>query len=472
MVQTKFGFPLVKHTGILLVLIALLAGVFAGTVYLFQLPIASSSLDILSNYTHRGTYTYDVYLLPNRLFTDAVIHGEPGGHYFTNITDRIDVTFTYHFLCEPPANVTGTLETNATLSSVASRDGAVLWSKDLVTLLPAVHLFQGSEISVQLPFDLDALYTLIDQIEHEIRVYSSEYQVTFSASLHTVAETDVGVIDETFHATMRIHLSDTVITIDSGLTREQPGTIEHVTTLSFPWVNNWRVGAILILGVLTVVTGYYIPIYRRTAMHRSAENLVKKILKKYDDLIIYTTQTTPRPQASAKTVITVEAIEDLHKIAEQTSKPIVYTANPPQQLAASAAHLFFIQDVDTIYTLRIEETLPDPSGCAQNTPAVPLPDSGALPKIQRGIATLRPLVGVAGVLVVGAILWLTWYEGIGLNRDLSTILLGPRSLFFDLGIGLRIIHYLGMGLGCCAVGSWQLVKTRVLVRWLAATNAK
>jgi hypothetical protein len=419
----------------------------------------------LSNYNHRGTFSYNLYLHPNLLFADPVIHGEDGGHYFKNITDSIDVTFAYHFFCEPPANVTGTLQTNVTLLSVASRDGTVLWQKALALLSPSLTPFHGSEITVQIPFDLDTLYTLIEQIEQQIKVYSSEYLVTLGVSLHTIAETGVGVIDEAFQATMAIHLSDTVITIEPGLIQEKPGSIEHVTTMSFPWVNNWRVGAIIILGVLTVATGYYIPIYRRTMIHRGRENLVKKILNKYDDLIISLTQTASMPQAAEKPLMRVETIDDLHKIADQTSKPIFYTQNPTHQLASNATHVFFIHDTDMIYTLPIDAENPDPqSKSHDSSPSVAsVPNEATLSTIQTIMSKIQPLLVITGVLLVGAVLWLTVYEALTLSRDLSSIFLGPRSLLFDLGIGLRVIHYLGIGVGCCIGGSWTLLKKQALV---------
>jgi len=183
----------------------------------------SSSIEqpvAVAYYEHRGEFDYLVYLKPNSLYgplqpKEEETEEETSPVFFQNIIDETRLYFNFKFDSSQPL---ATIVNDIVVSAIAENPGK--WQKEII-ILEETH--EGQEIEVNFPLDLEALESVVDDIEDEIGVVTYQNQLIVRATVHTTAETDAGL-------TIEDDFSHEITVIDQAYTLQFQGSFERSDT--------------------------------------------------------------------------------------------------------------------------------------------------------------------------------------------------------------------------------------------------
>jgi len=202
--------------GVCLLLIAAIFGVWKA----FSLPSRTEQSVTVANYAHRGEFDYLVYLKPNSLYgplqpKEEETKEETSPVFFRNIIDETRLSFNFKFDSSVPV---ATIVNDIVISAIAENTGK--WQKEII-ILEETH--EGQEIKVDFPLDLEALESVVDDIEQEIGIITYQSQFIIRATVHTTAETDAGLaIEDDF--------SHEITAINQAYTLQFQGSFERSDT--------------------------------------------------------------------------------------------------------------------------------------------------------------------------------------------------------------------------------------------------
>jgi hypothetical protein len=309
-------------------------------------------------YAGKGRFDYEVYLKENNLYETDVLRSEappvvepppeppaspqtlgPGLVYFPNIIDNIEASFSYRFLCDRPISAQSQeVEITATIESPGQ------WSKSLV-LMPKT----SGEGSFTIPLALDIQYfkMVIDAIGEETGVRGNSHKIVLKADVHTVAQTDVGTISEVFTQTLGATLEANTLTFDKELSRSQSGTIGGATTSEPGREGRSRTPWIISLVVALLALGYFGWSQTRLGLATlsAGEANVARARKKYRQMMV-DVEGLPEVKPS-ETVIPLNSLDDLVRIADDLVKPILHQAE-------EGRHSYCVIDSGVRYLYTIE----------------------------------------------------------------------------------------------------------------------
>lgn len=202
----------VKHFGVIAIskrpvniVTIILVVLIICTVTAFVLPVEVEETVVLVSYQQEGSFDYIAYLKPFNLTDITLRESNPvfTQQYFTAITDRIEMTFSY-------------VPTEVASSEVKVEIRAILESPDVwqkeITLVP-VTASNGS-FSSKFILDIDEVNQLFEDIDDEINISSSNRQVTIIASVLDDKEV-------VFIQRYLIQMGKTIIGMDSEATLAQ-----------------------------------------------------------------------------------------------------------------------------------------------------------------------------------------------------------------------------------------------------------
>jgi len=178
--------------------------------------LAMRSKVLLAHLTYdiEGTFDHQAYEKP------APEKELPNPIYFNKIIDSIDVEYSYQFLAEKPVTrVTEEVEISAVL---ASRD---IWEYE-VELVPRAE--KRGEFTISFPLDKAPLITLADNISDELGIGRGLPDITLKATVHTVAQTEAGVVEDDFVQTSQIKLTGPTLEWDRALAVSEIGYAEEL----------------------------------------------------------------------------------------------------------------------------------------------------------------------------------------------------------------------------------------------------
>jgi len=262
---------------------------------------------------------------------------ERGQTVFTKLIDSMDVTFNYSFISDKPVSaVTTDVEITAVLEATN------LWSKKF----PILFASKGGDFSVTFPLDLVSYLELFEAIRAETGASAESYMVTVTADVHTVADTQFGLINETFSQAMKGTLKGNVLEWDKELAQSKPGSIK--TTKVIPNPNSYlglsvaeaRILSAALAGIFFLFLLFQGVMYVRfkPAEVSQAEKAVRQARKKYGAFIVEAT-------IDGEKTVSVDSMQDLIKVANELGKPIVHQA----PTASEEPHAYFVLDGGTRY---------------------------------------------------------------------------------------------------------------------------
>lgn len=193
---TAFQSPVIRTVSLVIVAILLL-GSFLGVWRTFSTTTEREEQVTLLTYEHKGEFDHQVYAKPGTISSSGADQ-ETSRVYFTNIIESMDVSFSYHF--ESPEPLTQVSE-EVEISAVLQSEG--LWQHEII-LIPKTT--KTGDFTITFPLKSTQFRDVSRQISKEIGTGSVSPDVFIKATVHTVAQTDSGLLEDDFVQTARVKL--------------------------------------------------------------------------------------------------------------------------------------------------------------------------------------------------------------------------------------------------------------------------
>ncbi|MBA7630615.1 hypothetical protein ES703_38138 [subsurface metagenome] len=206
-----------------------------------------------------------------------------------------------------------------------------VWSKTFVLVPPTE---KSGDFTVTFSLDTDDFSHFRDvfrAIERETGV-SVPHKLTIKADVHTVAQTDFGLIDKEFSQTLSTTLGGNVLEWKEELAESKPGAIETSGMVPNPdkfvglSVSQARIAFPTVTGVSFALFLYLLMLYMkfRPAEVPEIEKEAQRAKKKYKDSIA---DIKELPEAKAdEMVISLSSLNELVKAADALLKPVLHQA--------------------------------------------------------------------------------------------------------------------------------------------------
>lgn len=225
-----------------------------------------------------------------------------------------------------------------------------LWNKSFV-IIPKTN-FNSSNFKINFPLDIFRFERFVDQIDKELVIKSRNPVLTYKCDVHTIAETDVGTIDESFSHSLIVPLQRNVFSINN-LSAQKSGSIKRtekviIQSSSVAKRNSlaFTIAIFLSLIAFALITKGEPGTKSKLGKIDETEKVVKWIKRKYGDWIVDSDEIP-----STEVIISLKSIEDLMKVAEDLGKPVIHKANKGKHL-----YCVFDNSVQYKYMLSGEET--------------------------------------------------------------------------------------------------------------------
>ena len=316
-----------------------------------SLPVEEENVITLSRYRHVGEYDYIAGLKPNEIYENRLTLSPGEGILYLNIVENVAITFHYTFICDHPANITTEYLVGMDLESPGK------WIKHL-TMAPRNSVSSNGE---RLEFSTELFITttwfeeLKAVIDAETGTSSSTYNLRVKPEIRTVAETDVGAIDESLVPELVMSFkygsAEGNQIVMNGLENNVSGTIQRTETTYYGAVLAYRrifyvVSAVALVGLI-----YTAWVFMRTRPKRP-EKLVEKIIEPFKEAVVEVAEEPSYKERRA--TIAMKSLEDLVSLAEGLGKPVLYLRKPPHVPGAEQMHIFYVLDGVTRYEYRFK----------------------------------------------------------------------------------------------------------------------
>jgi len=213
------------------------------------------------------------------------------------------------------------------------------WRKTLIstpTRLNSDH--SATSLVESFTLNISNVEGLIRAIEKETKTYAPTYYIRIVAQINLTATAGSRQIRDDFNPEMMIKLlyqEGNRLSFE-GLKHERRNTIGEYVVVEIAWVEQARYGSYALSVVSLVATAYAA---RRTWEGRKPTSSLRKAMKKYEDLIV---DSTGLEEWRTRARVRVRSMNDLAKISEQTTKPIIHE----QKLGKD---IFYVVDADVVY---------------------------------------------------------------------------------------------------------------------------
>ena len=330
------------------------------SIQLLPIIVTGAFVKIGGNLTYAGsdavgTFDYQVKLSDNTLFGPATLTPPtspantpgkvlgPGDTIFSRLVDSMNVSFTY------------SLTANKAIRQIAHEvkieamaESPEKWSKTYVLVPPTQ---EDGDFTVTFPLDIQQFTDVFNTIRQESGVSASSQNLILQATVHTVAQTEQGTIDNTYTQSIKTDLGTGILTWTGDMMKSQPGSIEVPGVALEPsrlWgrpVLEVRILSVSITAIMFALLVFILVYLRRrteTALH--AEKKDREIGQKYRAMIV---ELNERPENNrGETVLTADSLEELIKVSQGLLKPVNHWADADE-------HVYWVYDESRRYEYRL-----------------------------------------------------------------------------------------------------------------------
>jgi hypothetical protein len=321
--------------------------------YATLLPTEEITTNTLCNYTQNGTYNYIAQLGPNLIYNNKSTLTPGEGIIYISITKQINITFTYTF--ESDLNASTTIKYTASELVITPR-----WTRQTYTIPLKTVVNTSNETSFNFsipPITITSMDTLVSSINREIGVSTGNYNITIITTAILNAETEAGTINEQFTASLLLGIvrgapEGDIVSI-GNLQTTKTGKIVQTDTIYHDWVKNQQYASYITSATAIIGLAICAFLYTQTKppiTPTTSEKLIQELTEPYRDIIVEATkEQTPQGQ----TIIPIKTLEDLVKIADTLTKPIVHFQKPPTPENKEPMDIFYVLDDITRYEYNI-----------------------------------------------------------------------------------------------------------------------
>ena len=209
---------------------------------------------------------------------------------------------------------------------------------------------KSESFSIGFPLDINDFTEMLEAIRSETGVPAESYNLTIKADVHTIAQTDLGPIDEVFTQTLSTPLGKGTLEWNEELVESKPGSITTSRMIPNPnkyaglSVSGIRILSAIAMSGMVLLFLYFLRLYMKfkPAEVSKIEKEIRLVEKKYGERIVEATSQTP---IKGEKIISIGSMEDLIKVADELSKPVIHqTPSTPEE-----AHAYYVFDGITRY---------------------------------------------------------------------------------------------------------------------------
>ena len=297
-------------------------------------------------YEHQGNFSYTIQFRPSILFGEVTLESEippplepvvlhSSDSYNRKTIDRIDGTFSFKLESgEGLSNVVNEVEITAAVGEAGDS------RQETFTLLQETK--QTADLNVTFPLDIPLFYAVIQSIEKETGASSTDGQAIITATIHVIADSQFGPIDETFTQSLTVRLGQEDVGWPEVTPETKESFIEETRVVSNPGATTAKVGSVGALVMIAIVLMYTIRSYWQFKQKRisriEADSLLIK--NKHQDLVV---DVEALPDIGKEmTVVELGSLGELIKTADALLKPVLHLAKPER-------HIYCIIDGMTRY---------------------------------------------------------------------------------------------------------------------------
>lgn len=298
--------------------------------------------------TNRADVGYNVFLIPNQLYPERSL-GE-GKAYVASLVDYIDTTFKYEFNGERPATITGKYNITATLEGFTKgfSGNKTLWQKEY-QLQPDTD-FSGDDshilVEKKQPINLNNYANYIKMASDTIKMnFDTNLKIKWNVSVEV--NTPEGVIKEKLTPVMLIPLGQQLVDITGNLSDQKKGALDETKQELSPTYRLKFLACCIAEGVV-VVSLLFLLIFTSPLVIRPLQRKQKQIFKNYGCRMVGV-EGELEPDSSK--IIEVASIEELVKIADDISKPILYKNSTEFEQITK----YYVMDDNITYVLDINK---------------------------------------------------------------------------------------------------------------------
>lgn len=322
-----------------IVLAALTAASAISVVYTHQLPTSETETNTLYTYLHKGEFDYEAKLVPNVIYNKTVLR--PGnGTIFTAILETITLSFNYTFASYPRSENTSTYQRVAFTLQSPEKWNRTLSDGEAKDLL---QLDRSSTYTVVI--NSTRLREFVDAIDKETGMRTQNYNLLISSTVHTIAHTPAGTIDDVFSPSLKVSFTaggDRGNYVEmTELTKTKPGEMTRTVTATLQWIidqRNASYAATLISSPALAVSMF---LYVTHKPEPPPSKKLEKLVSPHRELITETTHEPPETRIT----IDMETLGDLARTADLLARPIMHWQRGDE-------HTFYVIDDDKKYRYR------------------------------------------------------------------------------------------------------------------------
>lgn len=300
-------------------------------------------------YKNSANVDYNVVLLPNMLYQERTM--EAGRVYISQYVDYISTMFKYTFTGDQVSDIKGEYNIVATIEATIgeNENKKILWSKEYI-LLPWTSFSEKDKavsISKQQAVRLDEYNRFVTSIAAESKV-GANTNLIVQWNVNVSADTGNDRVVESLSPKMVIPLQGQIFEVGGELTAEKAGALEDTEIITLPLKLQLVIiyGFIIILSIVALIYLFF-----RTegvSMTDPFEKGVRRIFKMHGERFV---ALNPGNKIDSENIIYVKSIDDIVKIADEISKPILYC----ERLDRGRVMSFYVLENPRVYIFELRK---------------------------------------------------------------------------------------------------------------------
>ncbi len=336
---------------IIVILVGLIAVAAGAALRNFSLPLYTEQDVPAYKYTQQAQVNYLVHFRPNSFFDEKT--AGPGRAYITSLTDYVETQLSYQLSGDAPASIQGHMEVIGVLTGyilqekpggqAGDKEKIIVWQKTtpLISSTPYATDKGTVEINKIIPINLSQFKAFADKVNTEFKSPADNVDLTVVYNTTANVANQTGTSSSKVTPQLVIPIKGNTFVVGGTLNDKKDQVINQKQVVEVPGAKVSRflaVGAVvfLILLLLAVVYGSV------NEVEDPLEKSLRQIMKKHGDRIAAAQGLIPRVFENHQ--IFLESLEDLIKVADELSAPILYENHSP------GLHSFYVVREPWVYT--------------------------------------------------------------------------------------------------------------------------
>jgi hypothetical protein len=224
--------------------------------------------------------------------------------------------------------------------------------------VPLLQATRKGNFAVDFVLDIAGWSDLMDTIRSETGVSPESVGISVAANVHTTGKTEFGPVDLTFSPVMKGTIKGNILQWDKELTTSLPGSMKKTGPVPPPLrmlglsISTFKIMAAVLLVFFAFLTGFLLFQYLRPS-GPSASPAVREVAEIRKKWGVRIAEGTAGSSPWGANVITVASIQDLVKVSDELSKPVVHQAPTDRY----GDHVYYIVDGNTRYQYLVREPI-------------------------------------------------------------------------------------------------------------------